>query len=354
MPIKLDCPRCKQSMAVPRRKIGGYVLCPRCKGRLWVPDGATEEPGLSGSGSELAALDPDLTATSNASGGSGIFSGPVPPVGPPPIVSAPGSIPLAPSVAGGTGSFRVPPAPPLPPGRSAAAAPATVAGPAIATLSSGSIPLAASLHPSPAANVSAGSLPPGAVAANMTPGAPPVAPPIVPGRGKKVARFISAEMSQSPLKASADGKLPELQLNDGQAATSTEAKSTTVSPLVLMAVLSVSVAFSVMAVFMDFGPSQGTHAREKAEARAFIEKNYFPDQREMALDPKKKPEPYQLWLQDAQQAHERHDRKAERAMYLKVLDRLHQERGTFQKGLTGSSERDKKLEEQIIILLRED
>jgi hypothetical protein len=182
----------------------------------------------------------------------------------------------------------------------------------------------------------------------------PGAPPVVRGKAKKVARFISAEMSQSPIKPTADGKLPELKLNDGQASASTETKSATVSPLVLMAVLSVGVALSVMAVFMDFGPAQGTHLREKAEARAFIEKNYFPDLREMALDPKRKPEPYQSWLQDARQAHERLDRKTERAFYLKVLDRLHQERGSFQKGLTGSMQRDKELEERIIILLGED
>jgi hypothetical protein len=41
-------------------------------------------------------------------------------------------------------------------------------------------------------------------------------------------------------------------------------------------------------------------------------------------------------------------------LYNRVLDLLRGERDRFQRGLTGSRERDKILEQQIVILLRDD
>lgn len=37
MPIKLDCPLCKQSLSVPRKKAGGHVRCPRQRRGCCVP-----------------------------------------------------------------------------------------------------------------------------------------------------------------------------------------------------------------------------------------------------------------------------------------------------------------------------
>jgi len=45
MAIKLDCPRCKKPLSIPRKKIGRYVNCPRCGGRFWVPEKVTDVPG---------------------------------------------------------------------------------------------------------------------------------------------------------------------------------------------------------------------------------------------------------------------------------------------------------------------
>jgi hypothetical protein len=42
MPIRLDCPRCKNPLAVPSKKAGSYATCPRCQGRFWVPDDTKE------------------------------------------------------------------------------------------------------------------------------------------------------------------------------------------------------------------------------------------------------------------------------------------------------------------------
>ncbi len=38
MPVKHDCPRCKQSLAVPEKLVGSHINCPRCKSRFLVPD----------------------------------------------------------------------------------------------------------------------------------------------------------------------------------------------------------------------------------------------------------------------------------------------------------------------------
>ena len=253
MPLKLDCPRCKQTMAVPTQKAGGYVQCPRCQGRVWVPDGEHEAPA-------------------------------------------------GPATSSGASATRAPQAPPPAP-------PFTATAPVVPT------------------------------------------PPAL----RKTARFIAAESAQSPIKPAADGKLPELKLDDGQPdANAGQQNRTAVNPLVLLAALSLSVTFSVMLVFVDFGDSRGVNYERKAAARYNVEKDYFPDIRESALDRTKRLEPYQVLLSEAQQAHARNDEKVERAAYGKVLSMLRSERGAFQKGLTGSAQRDKRLEELITTLLSED
>ncbi|MCX7428253.1 MAG: hypothetical protein NTW96_21820, partial [Planctomycetia bacterium] len=58
-------------------------------------------------------------------------------------------------------------------------------------------------------------------------------------------------------------------------------------------------------------------------------------------------------LREAQRAASRGDRAGERRLYRQVLDLLRAERDRFDKGLTGSRDRDKKLEELISVMLRE-
>ena len=68
------------------------------------------------------------------------------------------------------------------------------------------------------------------------------APPPAPARRKKVARFITAEAAQSTLQPAADGKLPDLRLEEGAAQQKPQSGQRSMNPLVLLGVLSASVA----------------------------------------------------------------------------------------------------------------
>lgn len=196
---------------------------------------------------------------------------------------------------------------------------------------------------------------------------PPAAKP--PGQAQKVARFVSAEASQSTLKLTEEGQLPELRLRDGQQKQRKEPKSTTINPLVLFGLLSISVALSISLVVMDVGPRSPSHSEEKVSARRQIEERFFP--RRVAGEPGyEKPREYQKYLMEAQQANRREEYETERKLYRKVLDMLRQEipayvkqlpRGSSEykmeernRSVTGSWSRDKELEEQICILLGND
>jgi len=54
MPIRIDCPRCKQSLSVPSRMAGSYANCPRCKGRFWVPQEKAKESVPLGAAGDAA------------------------------------------------------------------------------------------------------------------------------------------------------------------------------------------------------------------------------------------------------------------------------------------------------------
>jgi hypothetical protein len=167
-------------------------------------------------------------------------------------------------------------------------------------------------------------------------------PPVV----KKRARFITADAAQSGLQLAADGKLPELHLQEGNKKEKAEGKSSGVNPLVLMGVLCLSVAMSIFLVLYNFNQGGDSLQRTKDDARANI--------REFYSDPdKKKPlEPYQILLREAERAHSRGDRPAEIKSYKRVLDLLRAERGPFEKGPTGSPKRDRELLDLIRILLK--
>ncbi len=160
-----------------------------------------------------------------------------------------------------------------------------------------------------------------------------------------MARFISAEAAQSLLKL-ADGKLPELHLEEGEAKEKAPKKERSVNPVVLVVGLGVSVALSVWMAMSDLGPGSGTGGNGKARAREIIRNEYFQD-----LDRASAIKPYQQLLRDAEVAHVRGDYPEERRLYRQVLNLLHAEGRAPGEGLTGSPGRDKKLEENISILL---
>ena len=291
MPFQFDCPRCKQPLIIPSKRAGSYATCPSCKGRLWVPERPPADAGTGGP-SEASGVRPAPVAIDpNGSGGR-------------PAATRDGT-------AAGW-------APPL-----AAASPLTGVRPAAAST-------------------------PAAVPAPPVP--PPVTAPLVPPG--KTARLISAEAATSTIRPAADGKLPELQLEDTSRTLVGHAKGKVISPLVLLVVLSLSVVSSLVAVLVDFNAPDMARLRRKAEARRRIEANYFPLVAEHGLV--KTPERYQRYLAEASRAHARGDRPTERRMYNRVLDLLRAERDRFQRGVTGSSERDKELEALITVLLSDD
>ncbi len=176
---------------------------------------------------------------------------------------------------------------------------------------------------------------------------PPAPTPSSPASGRKVARFISAEAAQSPLKAAEDGQLPELQLQEGdKKKEEKEEKGSTVNPLVLFGVLAMSVVFSIIAVLYEPGSAGDSNTRAKQAARLAIEGNYFGEMG--GKDPLK---PYQINLRKAQRAHTQGDFKSQRELYRSVLRLLRSERPEHAGGLTGSRGRDQQLEEHISVLL---
>jgi len=186
------------------------------------------------------------------------------------------------------------------------------------------------------------------VSSSIAPASSPSAaipPAAAPSRaGGAVARFIPAEAAQSKLKPAEDGKLPGLRLHDtADGARQEKARGT--NPLVLIALLCLSVVLTVVILFSDFEPSDHSSDDDKAAARWQIGENYFADLGNQPL------KPYQVYLRNAQQAHVRGDTKTEHAMYHKVLGLLRAERLPGE-SLSGTLQRDEDLEKYLVILLR--
>ena len=137
-------------------------------------------------------------------------------------------------------------------------------------------------------------------------------------------------------------------MQEGQNVRTTEPRSGAGNPLVRLGLLSWIVVASIAVLLVDFQPRDTTKDRRRGDARVVIEENFFAGVNTTSL------EPYQKYLREAQRAFARGDRKTERQMYRNVLNMLRVERGTFEKGLTGSPSLDKELEEQISILLSDD
>ena len=175
------------------------------------------------------------------------------------------------------------------------------------------------------------------VIAKLTPTARP---------GRKVARFIPTEAAQSTIAPSADGKLPELRLKESDQAEEAEAKSGSLSPVLLLGAVCLSVGLSVVLVMMDVAPKDTSLYAKKREARAIIDTHFSSNPGDEPL------KPHQIYLREAQTAYSRGDYRREREYYRRVLDMLRAEpqRGR-RRALTGSPEDDAILEKQISILL---
>ena len=164
-----------------------------------------------------------------------------------------------------------------------------------------------------------------------------------------MARFITADSAESKLTIAADGQLPELQLQEGDKKDKTDAdEQTGINPLVLFGLITLSVVMSIAMAMWDPGSEDAQARREKDDARKVIALDYFHN-----LDPEQPLERYQELLRDARRAYARGDFKTERRRYREVLDLLRVERKPGEKGVTGSHERDRELQDQITILLKD-
>ncbi|MCS7237380.1 MAG: hypothetical protein NZ899_03815 [Thermoguttaceae bacterium] len=170
-------------------------------------------------------------------------------------------------------------------------------------------------------------------------GADPFAPP------KRVARLVVEDSVPAALVLAPDGRLPSLRLADDETPTSQEAKSRGVHPLVLLIILCTSVVVSLALIFVDFGTGPNPESPAKVRARYLIEQEYFAE-----LDDPTPRQAYQLLLREAQRAYARGDYKREQELYRQVLELLRQERPRHL-SITGSVQRDRRLEELLIILL---
>jgi hypothetical protein len=136
--------------------------------------------------------------------------------------------------------------------------------------------------------------------------------------------------------------LPTLQLADGQASGKGEAGEKAV-PLWL-ALLAVMASTGLSAFLLLGDPAKTNAVDRRAEARQEIEKDYFgSDVSQLRL--------YQVLLREAQQAHSRGDRAAERQRYRQVLSLLRAEGRSQFEGLTGSPRDDDRLVDLLSILL---
>ncbi len=289
MAINLDCPRCQTTLQVPNARAGGYVNCAHCKGRLWV---AKDAPA-------------DATSVETVAVAGSVRL----PETPPKLRSSPNKLSLK-EVEGKDAS--------PPPKPTAKSTPTSTATPP------GDKPL-----------VEKGSAP-------LVP-----ARPSTPLPSKRVARFITADATDSTLRLAADGKLPELHLEEGAAKEKPEVVERSVNPLVMVGVLAISVVLSIMLVLVDVESPPATGLGQKAQMRQTLADHYYGlgDLNTEQL------EPYQILLRQAQQAYSRGDYKTEREHYRKVLDMLRAERGSEERGLTGSRSKDRKLEESLTVLL---
>jgi hypothetical protein len=212
------------------------------------------------------------------------------------------------------------------------------------------VPAPSEAEPRPKPGGPPRAVPPAATAVPPVSAGPPLAQPPGASPGgpprKTVARLIAPDAAASPLRLAEDGKLPELRLRDDEKRAASDKKARSMNPIVLVGVICMSVALSILAVLWE-APGSGA-AGDKAAARRQIQDEYFSGYANEPL------QPYQEWLREAQRAASRGDRATERRLYRQVLDLLRAERGRFDKGLTGSRDRDKKLEELISTMLRED
>ena len=125
------------------------------------------------------------------------------------------------------------------------------------------------------------------------------------------------------MQLAADGKLPELHLEEGAAKERPADASASRNPLLLIGGLCLAALFWGVLILSLLQSPTASATAEKSQARFAIENDFFGS----GNIEDKSLEPYQKLLREAQRAHTRGDEKTERADYRQVLDLLRAERG---------------------------
>ncbi|MBI1900402.1 MAG: hypothetical protein HYS13_04710 [Planctomycetia bacterium] len=308
MPVKIECPHCRISLAVPSKYIGGVAACPQCGGAFQVPAqgaGKLSDSDVAEFGSNVAQ---------SVRGGSAATA-----------TVAPAQSVAAPTAASGTQStFRA--------------------------------------NPSPSPAAAAAMLPPAAMPSG--PASPQAAP--APTRLTTTARFITADTARSSIQPERDGRLPELALDQLDHKKRTDSRSSSSNPAFMTAAIVFSILASVLLLLVDFESSKEV-SQSKEESRRKIQMEFAQSHhpncparlypyKGCTCDPPPPLLEYQQLLRLAEQAHARGDVDEERRMYRRVLRMLRNETKT-RHGLTGSPQttnRDADLEALIGRVLQED
>jgi hypothetical protein len=408
MPINVLCPTCHKELAAPDELAGQVAECPYCQNRFQVnPPGKSnaqtvrmpvpgqrstgkESSGAANSGnaaslgvgSKVSMGAPPITASqpspalesSRASGTQkksasdeknsvsmrDVYPPAAPSTGMPPagMPPAPGMPPTAmPPVSMPSTPMPQPPVAPLLPVGSMSSAGIAPLGP---------VPPASKITDSQSAppivrqGMGSVSMPvPPSIAANSSKpvstgplGSATNKPPKAPSTKRRMNRavFKTADTAKSQVHLGADGRLPELHLEEGLITERPTEEKKQTNPMLLMAVLGFSVGMSVLMLLYE-GSSEVTANQSKVQAREIISERY------MQGNPL---EPYQILLREALQANAQGKYDLERRRYREVLDMLHSEGRSKMEGLTGLAEpaanrpeakNDSELERQLSILI---
>lgn len=149
---------------------------------------------------------------------------------------------------------------------------------------------------------------------------PAASAPAPRGREASPARFIAANPTETRIHLGADGRLPELALEEGAQADTAESGARTSNPLVLAVILAMSFGASAVLLFLDTG-ARRAESRTQAAARQDLADYYT-----RPPHPAHPMDEYQLLLRKALQAHNQGKYADERRHYRQVLNMLRDER----------------------------
>ncbi len=160
--------------------------------------------------------------------------------------------------------------------------------------------------------------------------------------GRHTARFIERDANATQVQLGADGQLPDLALSTEQERKDESDQSQSTHPLVLVAVLGISVIMSVLLLVVDQSSPQMTP--KKIVARRTLEQIF--DSWDRAKPPNRE---IRDLLARAFQAYNCGDAEQEKKSYRQVMDILNREDAPKYEGYTGS---DSRLKEALNELLR--